>query len=150
MVFVLDVTLPYCFEKRASKHPHCMHLSMLQASFQGFPCSSWPHSYLYPPPLTLPAPVHHSILFSTIALAIRSLFIRFDFHLFSCNPVLQIASHKPYLNFKAFFVYEISSHFLEEITQNAAIKGWEARKRKKVRHSELHAPIQLSFVPQKG
>lgn len=54
-----------------------------------------------------------------LALASRS-FIPYDFFF---TPIFQPPSHRHYLNFKVFFLYDISFHFLEEISQEAP-EGW--------------------------
>lgn len=52
-----------------------------------------------------PTNASHVFIFY-LALASRS-FIPFDFFFF-CTPILQPPSHKPHLNFKVLFMYEIS------------------------------------------
>lgn len=129
------------------KQPPCIHTVcicwLLKEVLKAFsvPLHLAPNcTYLHP---SYPYTKASQVFIFYLALAARS-FIPFDFFFFH-TLVLQLPSHRPCL--KVFFMYEISFHFLEEISQKKGTEGW-GRKRKD-RNSELHAPMQLSFASQK-
>lgn len=129
------------------KEPSCIYTACICWRFKIFkaflvPLDLAPNFInLYP---SYPYQMHHTFFIFYLALAARY-FIPFNFYFFFTS-IFQLPWHRHYLNFKVFFMYEISFHFLNRC------HGWQLKgggRKRKDRNSELHLQMQLSFVSQK-